>query len=80
MMPRAMRDEAKVIVKKVRPMLRGFTLGAVVAALAKLEGEYVAQLTAAETSGCDCSSEPKHGLYKCNSRRAHAVTTLAANP
>jgi hypothetical protein len=76
MMPRAVRDEATLVVKKLRPLLRGFQLGAIVAALAKLEGEYMAQLIAAEALECDCLSDSKHGLYKCKSRRAHAVTTL----
>jgi hypothetical protein len=75
-MPRAVRDEAKVVMKRIRPVLRGFQLGAVVAALAKLEGEYIARLVAAETLGCDCIADAKHGLYKCRTRRAHAVTTL----
>ncbi len=75
-MTRAVRDEAKLVVKKVRPLLRGFQLGAVTLALAKLEGEYMARLTAAEASGCDCIADAKHGLYKCATRRAHAITTL----
>jgi hypothetical protein len=74
---RDLRDEANVLTKKLRPMLEGFRLGAVTMALAALESENMEKLLAAEALGCDCISEPKHGLYKCKSRRAHAVTTLA---
>jgi hypothetical protein len=34
-------------------------------------------LLEAEETGCDCMADRKNGLYKCQSRREHAVTTVA---
>jgi hypothetical protein len=74
---RDLRDESKMLVKRLRPALEGFRLGAVVAALATLEAECVAKLLAAESAGCDCYADPANGLYKCESRAQHALTTEA---
>jgi hypothetical protein len=74
---RDLRDESNVLVKKLRPVLNGFRLGAVVTALAALEAEAVAALLAAESAGCDCIADAKHDLHKCESRSEHALTTQA---
>lgn len=74
---RDLRDETATLTRKLRPALRGFRLGAVVAALAALEAECVAKLLSAEAAGCDCYSDPANGLYKCDSRSENALTTEA---
>jgi hypothetical protein len=72
---RDLRDEANVLTKKLRPMLEGFRLGAIVTAMAALEAECMAKLLAAEAAGCDCYADPTDGMYKCDSRAQHALTT-----
>jgi hypothetical protein len=74
---RDLRAEATILVKKLRPMLEGFRLGAIVTAMATLEAECMAALLAAEAAGCDCYADPTNGLYKCDSRAQHALTTEA---
>jgi hypothetical protein len=74
---RDLRAESDVLTKKLRPMLEGFRLGAIVTALATLEAEGMAELLAAEATGCDCLSDGANGLYKCDSRAQHALTTEA---
>jgi hypothetical protein len=64
-----------MLAKKLRPMLEGFRLGAIVTAMATLEAECMAELLAAEAAGCDCYADPKNGMYKCESRAQHALTT-----
>jgi hypothetical protein len=76
---RDLRDEANVLSNKLRPALEGFRLGAVVAALATLEAECVTALLAAEAAGCDCHADAANGLYKCDSRAQHALTTEAGS-
>jgi hypothetical protein len=68
--------ESDVVVTKLRPLLNGHRLGAIVRALLILTVEHASRLLKADADGCDCFSAPVHGLYKCKSRRAHAVTTL----
>jgi hypothetical protein len=70
---RDLRDEADIVIAKLRPLLNGHRLGAVVRALFILSVECAGRLLKAEAGGCDCYAEPKHGLYKCNSNREHAV-------
>ncbi len=72
---RDLRDEAKVLTKRLRAMLAGFRLGAIISAMATLEAECMAQLLASEATGCDCISDPANGLYECDSRAKHALTT-----
>lgn len=66
---RDLRHEANVLTKKLRPLLEGFRLGAVTMALAAL--------LAAEAEGCDCFADAANGMYKCESRAKHALTTEA---
>lgn len=68
--------ESAVLVKKLRPLLVDHRLGAVIRALFTLAAEYSTQLLRAEASGCDCTQDLPNGLYKCDSNRHHAVTTL----
>ena len=73
---RDLRDEADVVIAKLRPLLNGHRLGAIVRALFILTMEFAGRLLKVETGGCDCSADRKNGLYKCATRPAHAVTTL----
>jgi hypothetical protein len=74
---RDLRHEANVLTKKLRPLLEGFRLGAVTMALAALESEQMVALLAAEAEGCDCFADAANGMYKCESRAKHALTTEA---
>jgi hypothetical protein len=71
-----LHDEAAVLVKKLRPLLNGFRLGAVIRALFTLAAEYSTQLLRAEASGCDCTHDVSNGLFRCDSSRQHAVTEI----
>ena len=73
---RDLRDEADVVIAKLCPLLNGHRLGAIVRALFILTVEHADRLLKTEATGCDCYAEPKHGLYKCVSRRQHALTTI----
>lgn len=68
--------EAEIVAKKLRPVLMGYRLGAILYALMTLTAEYTGKLLRVETAGCDCVADRKNGLYKCQSRREHAVTTV----
>jgi hypothetical protein len=70
-----LRDEADVVIAKLRPLLNGHRLGATVRALFILTVEHAGRLLKAEETGCNCYAEPKQGLYKCESNREHAATT-----
>jgi hypothetical protein len=67
--------EAKIVAKKLRPVLTGYRLGALLCALMMLANECAGELLKAEAAGCNCVSDRKNGLYKCKSGRAHAVNT-----
>ena len=67
--------EAEIVAKKLAPVLTGYRLGALLCALMMLAAEYAVELLKAEVAGCDCVSDAEHGLYKCKSRREHAVNT-----
>jgi hypothetical protein len=73
---RDLRDEADVVIAKLRPLLNGHRLGAIVRALFILTVEHASRLLKVEETGCDCVADAKNGLYKCTTRRVHAVTTL----
>ena len=68
--------EADSVTKKLRPVLTGYRLGALVCALMMLAAECAVELLKAEAAGCTCVSDSKNGLYKCKSGREHAVTTV----
>jgi hypothetical protein len=68
--------ESDVVVTKLRPLLNGHRLGAIVRALFILTVEFAGMLLKLEASGCDCVADRKNGLYKCTTRREHALTTL----
>lgn len=70
------RAESAVLVKNLRPLLHDFRLGSVIRALVRLAAEYSTQLLRAEREGCDCPHDVANGLYKCPSRRHHAVTEI----
>jgi hypothetical protein len=70
------RAESAVLVKKLRPLLVDYRLGAVIRALFTLAAEYSTQLLRAERGGCDCPHDIPNGLYKCTTSRRHAVTEL----
>lgn len=74
---RDLRDEADVVIAKLRPLLNGHRLGAIVRALFILAVEFAGNLLKAESVGCDCISDAENGLFKCNSKREHAVNTEA---
>ncbi|MGA7637517.1 MAG: hypothetical protein WCB00_11345 [Candidatus Acidiferrales bacterium] len=74
-----LRDEADVVTKRLRPVLRGYRLGAMLYALMTLTAEYTRKLLEAETAGCDCLADRENGLYKCASRKHHALTTIEEN-
>jgi hypothetical protein len=76
---RDLLQEARLVAKKLRPVLTGYRLGAILYALMTLTAEYIGKLLEAETAGCDCVAERKNGLYKCVSRRQHALTTIEEN-
>jgi hypothetical protein len=69
-------DEAAVLIKKLRPLLLDYRLVAVIRALFVLAAEYSKQLLRAEREGCDCTHDVANGLFRCDSSRQHAVTTL----
>jgi hypothetical protein len=68
--------ESAVLVKKLRPLLVDYRLGAVIRALFTLTAVYASQLLRAEAAGCDCTLDRKNGLFKCPSNRHHAVTEI----
>ena len=68
--------ESEVRAKTLRPHLVDYRLGAVIRALFVLATEYAAQLLQAEREGCDCTHDISYGLFRCDSNRQHAVTTL----
>jgi hypothetical protein len=68
--------EAKIVAKKLRPVLTGYRLGALVCALMMMAAECAVELLKVEAAGCNCVSDSKNGLYKCKSGREHAVTTV----
>jgi len=68
--------EAAGLIKKLRPLLVDYRLGAVVRALFTLAAEYARQLLRAEAAGCDCTHDISNGLHKCPSSRHHAVTDI----
>jgi hypothetical protein len=71
--------EADVVTKRLRPVLTGYRLSAILYALMTLTAEYTGKLLEAETAGCDCVTDSKNGLHKCVSRRQHALTTIEEN-
>jgi hypothetical protein len=71
-----LRAESAVLVKKLRPLLVDYRLGAIIRALFVLAAEYSTQLLRAEAAGCDCTLDRKNGLFKCPSNRHHAVTEI----
>jgi hypothetical protein len=73
-----LRDEAAVLVKKLRPLLVDQRLGAVIRALLLLAAEYSSQLLRAEANGCDCTHDLANGLFRCTSNRQHAVNEIIA--
>ena len=73
---RDLGDEADVVIAKLRPLLNGHRLSAIVRALFILSMEYAGRLLKLETVECDCVADGHHGLYKCTSRRQHALTTI----
>jgi hypothetical protein len=70
------RAESAVLIKKLRPLLNGYRLGAVIRALFTLAAKYAAQLLRAEAAGCDCTSDAANGLFKCDSARHHAFSEI----
>lgn len=72
----AVRAEAEVVIKKLRPLLNGFRLGSVIRALLTLAAEYARQLLRTEAAGCDCTHDVPNGLFRCDSDRHHAVTDI----
>jgi hypothetical protein len=68
--------ESEVLANKLRPLLVDYRLGAVIRALFVLAAEYAGELLRAEREGCDCTHDVSHRLFRCNSNRQHAVTTL----
>jgi hypothetical protein len=68
--------ESVALVKKLRPLLIDYRLGAVIHALVTLAAEYARELLRAERGGCDCPHDVPNGLYKCPSSRHHAVTEI----
>lgn len=72
---RDLLEEADMVTKKLAPVLTGYRLGALLCALMKMVAQYAVELLKAEAAGCDCVSDAEHGLYKCKSRREHAVNT-----
>lgn len=72
---RDLLEEAEIVAKKLRPVLTGYRLSAILYALMMLAADYARRLLAVEAAGCDCVSDAEHGLYKCKSRREHAVNT-----
>jgi hypothetical protein len=75
---RDLHDESEILMRKLRPALRGFRLGAIVSALLTLAAEHATELLEAEAAGCDCITDRKNGFYKCTSQRQHALTTLVS--
>src|SRR5271170_1118027 len=73
---RDLLEEAKIAARKLRPVLTGYRLGALVCALMMIAAECAVELLKAEAAGCNCVSDSKNGLYKCKSGREHAVTTV----
>jgi hypothetical protein len=71
-----LRAESAVLVKKLRPLLVDYRLGAIIRALFVLAAEYSTQLLRAEREGCYCTHDIRNGLYKCPSSRHHAVTEI----
>jgi hypothetical protein len=69
-------DESAQLVKKLRPLLVDYRLGAVIRALFTLAAEYSTQLLRAEAAGCDCTHDVPNGLFRCKSKREHAVTEI----
>lgn len=67
--------EAKIVATTVRPVLTGYRLGALVCALMMMAAQYAVELLKAEAAGCDCVADSTNGLYKCDSRTQHALTT-----
>jgi hypothetical protein len=71
-----LRAESAVLIKKLRPLLVDYRLGAVVRALFVLASEYARELLQAEREGCDCTHDVSHGFFRCDSNAQHAATTL----
>ncbi len=55
-------DETVILVKKLRPLLVDYRLGAVIRALFTLAAEYSTRLLRAEAAGCDCPHDVSNGL------------------
>jgi hypothetical protein len=68
--------ESAMLVKKLRPLLVDYRLGAVIRALFTLAAEYSTQLLRAEHEGCDCTHDVPNGLFRCDSSTHHAVTEI----
>lgn len=73
---RDLLEEAEIVAKKLRPVLTGYRLGAILYALMTLTAEYTGRLLEAETAGCDCVADSKNGLHKCGTSRQHALTAI----
>jgi hypothetical protein len=71
-----LRSESAVLVKKLRALLVDYRLGAVIRALFVLAAEYARDLLRAEHAACDCTHDVPNGLFRCDSNRHHAITTL----
>lgn len=48
--------EAEIVAKKLRPVLMGYRLGAILCALMIMAAQYAVELLKAEAAGCNCVS------------------------
>jgi hypothetical protein len=76
---RDLLEEAANVAKKLRPVLAGYRLGAMLYALLIVASEYTNKLLNVEMARCDCVADRNNGLYKRVSHRQHALTKIEEN-